>query len=246
MATNTKNVIVGAADIFISNNDTVNGVRPATTPAALKTLFGTSTGASARTGLINSNDYREVGFTNTGFEVSYEPTYNEVAVDQLLDAARLFKASLKVMLKTELSEATLQNLQLAWGQMDSYYANTGSAIASVDNLTDATPISGELGATLNIAAGSLGDAPVERTLIAVGNAPYELGDGAGGNVSAGRNKERIYVARRVVAIDTTMHALKRDAATVFPVNFRCLPDDTNTAYAGAEYGVVIDRVWGSN
>ena len=246
MATNTKNVIVGAADIFISNNDGINGTRPATDPASLKTLFGTSTGQSARTGLIQSADYREVGFTSTGFEISYEPTYNEVQVDQLLGAARLFKSALKVMLKTELTEATLENLQLSWGQMDSYYANTGSSIASVNNLTDTTPISGETGATLNLAAGALGDAPVERVLIAVGNAPYALGDGAGSNNYAGRNKERVYVARRVVSIDTTMHALKRDAATVFPVNFRCLPDDSNTAYAGREYGVVIDRVWGTN
>jgi len=244
MATNTKNVIVGAADIFVSVNDGINGARPATDTASLKTLFGTSTGQSARTGLLQNASYREVGYTSTGFEISYEPAYGEVMVDQLLDAARLFKQTLKVMLKTELTEATLENLQLSWGQMDSYYANTGSAVSSVNNLTDTTPITGETGATLNLAAGALGDAPVERVLIAVGNAPYSLGDGS--STSALRNKERVYVARRVVSIDTTAHALKRDSATVFPVNFRCLPDDTSASYAGAEYGVVIDRVWGTN
>jgi hypothetical protein len=127
--------------------------------------------------------------------------------------------------------------------MDSYYVNnTGSTIASVNTLNGSTPVSAEVGATLNMAAGALGDAPVERTLIAVGQAPATIK----GTATTKRNKERVYVARRVVSIDTTAHGLKRDNATVFPVNFRCLPDDSVAAYAGAEYGVVIDRVWGSN
>lgn len=242
MATNTRNVIVGAADLFVSTG--TGSSRPATTDAALSTLFGGSSKASARTGLINSANYREVGYTSTGLEVSYEPVYGEVMVDQLLDAARLFKQTLKVILKSELAEATLENLQLSWGQMDTYYANTGSAIAPVTNLNESTPVSGETGATLNLAAGALGDAPVERVLIAVGNAPRTIGAATGGSTSDLRNKERVYVARRVVSIDTTMHALKRDAATVFPVNFRCLPD-SDLNYSGSEYGVVIDRVYGA-
>ena len=242
MATNTKNVIVGAADLFLSvgNNSNSTG-RPATDATTLGTLFGSS--QSARSGLLASSAYSEVGFTSTGLEISYEPNYGEVMVDQLLDAARLFKQTLKVMLKTELVEATLENLTLSWGQMDSYYVNnTGSTIANVSTLASGTPVSAETGATLNMAAGALGDAPVERTLVAVGNAPATIK----GTATTKRNKERVYVARRVVSIDTTAHGLKRDNATVFPVNFRCLPDDSNTAYAGAEYGVVIDRVWGSN
>jgi hypothetical protein len=168
-------------------------------------------------------------------------------VDQLLDAARLFKQSLRVVLSTELTEGTLENLQLSWGQMDTYYSADGSTTTA---LAQTTPVSGEQGATLNMAAGALGDAPVERSFAAVGNAPYQQGrsvTAAGstitGNTSNLREKERVYIARRVVSIDTTAHGLKRDSATVFPVTFRCLPDDS---YAGAEYGVVIDRIWGSN
>ena len=242
MATNTKNVIVGAADLFLSK--TSGDGRPATEASNLTALL--PSGGSARSGLLSSSDYTEVGYTNTGLEVSYEPTYGEVMVDQLLDAARIFKQTLKVMLKTELVEATLENLTLSWGQMDSYYVNaTGSTISAVDTLTSGTPQSADsLGATLNLAAGALGDSPVERNLIAVGNAPGVIKGDA--TKSSKRNKERVYVARRVVSIDTTMHALKRDSATVFPVNFRCLPDDRSSSYAGSEYGVVIDRVWGTN
>lgn len=241
MATNTKNVIVGAADLYVSTG--TDGSRPSTSTATLGSLLGS--GASARSGLLASSAYREVGYTNTGLEISYEPNYGEVMVDQLLDAARLFKQTLKVMLKTELVEATLENLTLSWGQMDSYYVNaTGSSISAVDTLVDTTPVSLEKGSTLRLAAGSLGDNPVERVLVAVGNAPAQIKNKTKEN-SGLRNKERVYVARRVVSIDTTAHGLKRDSATVFPVSFRCLPDDTSTDYAGSEYGVVIDRVWGT-
>ena len=168
-------------------------------------------------------------------------------VDQLLDAAKLFKQSLKVMLKTELVEATLENLTLSWGQMDTYYVNsTGSAITAVNSMTDATPVGGtESGTTLNMAAGALGDAPVERTLVAVGNAPAQAVNATPATTTK-RNRERVYVARRVVSMETTSHGLKRDSATVFPVSFRCLPDDSDATYAGAEYGIVIDRLWGTN
>ena len=268
MATSTKNVIVGAASLFVSvGNSSNNTGRPTTYQSDLTTLLPTNT--SARSGLLNpANGYREVGYTNTGLEVSYEPTYGEVMVDQLLDAARIFKQTLKVLLKTELTEATLENLQFSWGQMDSYYVanSTGSvvnvpAILNNDSNVNSTPDTPA--ATLNIAAGALGDAPVERVLIAVGQAPAQIGTskafndpasnggatpvvsvGTGSVTTVARQKERVYVARRVVSIDTTMHALKRDAATVFPVNFRCLPD-SDPAYAGAEYGVVIDRVYGT-
>jgi hypothetical protein len=244
MATNTKNVIVGAAELFVSKNE--DTLKPSTTTAALTTLFGTTTGKSARQGLLATiGDYRQVGYTNSGLEISYEPNYGEVMVDQLLDAARLFKQTLKVMLKTELVEATLENLTLSWGQMDTYYVNsTGSTITAVNSMVDTTPIPSESGTTLNMAAGALGDAPVERVLIAVGNAPAQVKNITATSTSL-RNKERVYVARRVVSMDTTAHGLKRDSATVFPVSFRCLPDDTDTSYAGSEYGVVIDRVWGN-
>lgn len=262
MATNTKNIIVGAAALFVSNGNSSNDAgRPSTDNASLTTLFGAG-GRSARTGLLSGTAYREVGFTNTGLEVSYEPSYGEVQVDQLLDAARLFKQSLKVMLKTELTEATLENLQLSWGQLENVYAtdSAGTSIINIPTLinNDSAVFTGpdEAGAVLKLSAGALGDAPVERTLIAVGQAPAQIGASVvsvqGGqsivldadSPTAKRTKERVYVARRVVSIDTTMHAMKRDSATVFPVNFRCLPDG-DAKYAGSEYGVVIDRVYGA-
>lgn len=272
MALNTKNIIVGAAALFTSvgNNSNTFG-RPATDTATLTSLFGTGTPARqsllASAGAVNGG-YREVGYTNTGLELMYEPTYGEVVVDQLLDAGRLFKQSLKVMLKTELAEATLENLQFSWGQMDTFVvANSATTVTAVPALTNNDAAIGSPdspAATLNIAAGSLGDQPVERVIIAVGQAPQQIGtsvqfadpttttgsvvvtpNAASSYANIVRSKERVYIARRVVSIDTTAHSLKRDGATLFPVNFRCLPDSAY-AYAGSEYGVVIDRVYGTN
>ena len=284
MATSTKNVIVGAAALFTSVGNNTNGVgRPRTDTANLQAI-GFNTANSVRQSLLTAtgaNAFREVGYTSTGLEVSYEPTYGEVAVDQLLDAARLFKQSLKVLLKTELAEATLENLTFSWGQMDNYYvaAQNNSVVnvpTLVNNDSTITGTNDSPSAVLNMAAGALGDSPVERVIVAVGQAPAQIGSSvgfqegpgnaapsagagstysssaisSGGSLIAGttttavRMKERVYVARRVVAIDTTAHSMKRDSATVFPVNFRCLPD-SDPAYAGAEYGIVIDRVYGT-
>jgi hypothetical protein len=248
MATSTRNVIVGAANVYLSNKN--GAARPVTTPGYISTNI-VAAGSSANAQLNAGTDFRQVGYTSTGLEVSYEPTYGEVTVDQLLDAARLFKQSLKVMLKTELTEGTLENLNIAWGQSDFVTTSAGSTVYTMNN-TNSTS------AQLNLVAGAVGDTPVERSIVFVGSAPRQIGAqydpsqnaGAGGSTglphtSDLKQKERVYIARRVVQIDTSMHALKRDAATVFPVNFRCLPDDTDPSYAGAEYGIVIDRVWGT-
>ena len=241
MAANVKNVLVGAAQIFVSTGTGSN--RPTTTPGANDLAWGTAKSTSY---LDGSSKWRDVGYTSTGLEVSYEPGYGEVMVDQLLDAARLFKQTIKVMLKTELSEGTLENVALVFGQADpvlTYSGNTGTNNAVFSPATSTTP--GAAGtATLNLAAGALGDAPIERALVAVGNAPANIGTAKSPVDASSAAKERVYIARRVVQVEVSSHGLKRDTATVFPVQFRCLPDD-NDAYDGAEYGVIIDRVYSS-
>jgi len=240
-----RNILVGAAQIFVSTGTGNN--RPSTIPAQGDLNFTASQSAKSYLGSA-STKWRDVGYTNSGLEVSYEPGYNDVSVDQLLDAARLFKASIRVMLKTELTEATLQNINLVFGQAETstVYTNAGASAS-------ASAISGSYAggtatgsATLSIAAGALGDAPVERSIVAVGNAPTTISTtaiGAPVSASAATNKERVYVARRVVQVESSSHGLKRDSATVFPVQFRCLPDDSDS-YDGAEYGVIIDRILG--
>lgn len=237
-----KNIIVGAAQLFLSTGTGVN--RPDTTASGLN--FTAS--VSARTTILGSTNWREVGYTNAGLEVSYEPGYNDVMVDQLLDAARLFKSTIRVMLKTELTEGTLANINLVFGQAETSTVYSGSVATTASAITGSYSGSGTGSAVLNISGGSLGDAPVERSFVAVGNAPGNITVNAtttGTAIGTSSPKaERVYVARRVVQIEASTHGLKRDAATVFPVQFRCLPDDADK-YDGAEYGIILDRVLSS-
>lgn len=217
MAIDVRNIIVGAANLFVSVQSGSNR------PASFTTAFSD---ADSYTKSLRSasTSWREVGLTTEGVDISYEPNYGEVTVDQLLDVAKIFKQSLRVTLKTSLTEATLQNMELAFG-------NTGTTAAAASSTT------------LNLAAGSLGAEPVERSLIAVSqSAPEGTVWGTSASATPDQNTERVYLARRVVSMDTVGHGLKRDAVTTFPVTFRCLPD-TASAYVGSEYGKVVDRMY---
>jgi hypothetical protein len=221
MAIDVRNIVVGAANVFFSASTGTN--RP-TDPTG---SFGSGSSASSGVSYLrnNASSWIEAGLTTEGVDVSYEPSYGEVMVDQLLDVAKIFKQSLKVTVKTSLAEATLANLEVAFGN-----AGTISYGAS--------------STTMNLAAGSLGAEPVERSLVFVSqSAPIGANPTSASSIitPSGAGDERVYFARRVVSMDTVAHSLKRDTATVFPVTFRLLPD---TAFAGAEYGKIVDRVYG--
>lgn len=207
MAYQVRNIIIGAAALYISVKDSTDvawngGPALPASPGA---------GSSFTTALDGSADFRHTGFTTEGLEVSYEPDYGDVEVDQLLDSAKLFKQSMRVTINTTLAEAALENLLVAWGQQSATLTSTTSTT--------------ELG----IAAGALGDEPVERALVAVGPGP---------KTAAGAKRERVYHARRVLSVESSAHSVRRNEATVFPVSFRLLPDP---AFAGSEYGVIRDR-----
>ena len=75
----------------------------------------------------------------------------------------------------------------------------------------------------------LGEAPTERQLVAIGQAP----------TATSTASERIYYARRVLSVQQSQFSLARTTPTTFPVTFRLLPDANQ---AGTEYGKIIDRV----
>ena len=215
MATNVRNIIVGAAQLFLSTSLSQTG-----TPAQASPTLTSTSGAAAYLATQTAN-WRDVGFTSAGLELSYEPNYGEITVDQSLDAARLFKQSQKVMIKTEFAEASLDNLFIVMNQ----------AATTLSGTSPGNGGTGTAAQTLNVVGGSLGDYPIERSLIAVGQAPRS---------ATATNTERVYYAARVMSIDTSAHSLKRDAGTFFPVNFRLLPDSSTTNNA---YGTIVDRTW---
>jgi len=245
---NARNILVGASPLFLSVEDSttsgyVENLVPGTAvagavgrnknvPAFKNGTAGSGTPVvgyvagesyittlnevdvdNATSSATKGAAYRNVGYTNNGLQITYNPSYGAVTVDQLLDSAKLFKETMEVMIATEFAEGTLENVLGVFGQ--------SGATLSQD------------GKTLGMAAGALGEAPVERQLIAVGQAP---------TTASSSKTERVYYARRVLSVQQSQFSLSRNAAATFPVTFRLLPSGA-AGDAGKEYGTIVDRTW---
>jgi len=141
---NAKNILVGASPLFISNIDVTAGTaykenaEPGTADA------GAFVSGTSYTTTLNSITpastfaYRNVGFTNNGLQITYNPTYDSVTVDQLLDTAKLFKSAMEVMIATEMSEGTLENVLVVFGQSDAPTERQLIAVGNAPSTTDGT------------------------------------------------------------------------------------------------------------
>ncbi len=185
----SNNIIVGAAALFTHEDGVL-------TDAGLPAYVA---GTSYRETLSNDVDFRNVGYTMNGLEIQFQPDFGEVAVDQVLDVAKLFKQGMQVNLNTTFAESTLENLLFALAGKDG----------------DLNTVSGN--PTLNLSAGDIGECPVERGLVAVGPGT--------GDCAIGDELERVYVAYRALSIESVTVSAKRDEATMFEVSFRLLPND---------------------
>jgi hypothetical protein len=185
----SNNIIVGAAALFTHEAGVL-------TDAALPAYVDD---VSFKTTLSGDADFRNVGYTMNGLEIQFQPDFGEVAVDQVLDVAKLFKQGMQVNLNTTFAESTLENLLFALAGKDS----------------DLNTVSGN--PTLNLSAGDIGECPVERGLVAVGPGT--------GECAASDELERVYVAYRALSIESVTVSAKRDEATMFEVSFRLLPND---------------------
>lgn len=200
----SNNIIVGAAALFVAES----------------TLSSTSVAAfdgteSFKDTLSDDNDYTNVGYTMNGLELQFQPDFGEVAVDQVLDVAKLYKQGMQVNLATAFAEATLENLLLALA----YGSDQLSGDATTSN-----------GLVMTLSAGQLGECPVERGIVAVGPGT--------GDCDNSDTMERVYIAYRALSIENVTVSAKRDEPSMFEVSFRLLPDDET-----ASYGKIIDRSW---
>jgi hypothetical protein len=186
----SNDIIVGAAALFTYE---AGALADADRPAFVA-------GTSYKDTLQGDADFRNVGYTMNGLEIQFQPDFGEVAVDQVLDVAKLFKQGMQVNLNTTFAESTLENLLFALAGKDA----------------DLSVVSSN--PTLNLSAGDIGDVPVERGLIAVGP----------GTGDATENIERVYVAYRALSIESVSVSAKRDEATMFEVSFRLLPNDNGS------------------
>lgn len=155
----------------------------------------------------------DIGATQDGAEVAWEPDMVDIEIDQFGDAARVIVSKIKVSIKTKLAEATLENLAYSWNLETT---GAGSEITT-----------GVGTKTLTIGIQSV--YPVERALTLVGNAP-----GTSGTVT----KTRTYSCGRVIQYASSSHMLKRAENAAYPVDFRILPDPSKT---GQEYGTIVDQ-----
>jgi hypothetical protein len=170
---------------------------------------------SFRDTLSDEATYTNVGYTMNGLELQFQPDFGEVQVDQVLDVAKLYKQGMQVNLATAFAEATLENLLLSLAYSDSNL----NGVKTTAN-----------GQELNLSAGDIGECPVERGIVAVGPGTGDCEDSA--------FVERVYSAFRALSIQNVTVSAKRDAATMFEVTFRMLPEDTS-----GSYGKIVDRTW---
>jgi hypothetical protein len=201
---NSSQIIVGAAALFTYEDGLLEDTD---LPAVTEDV-------SYKETLSDDADFRNVGYTMNGLEIVFQPDFGEVAVDQVLDVAKLYKQGMQVNLNTAFAEATLENLLFSLAGQDEDLATASSGTFSGN-------------AVLDLSAGDIGECPVERGLVAIGPGT--------GDCAASESIERVYVAYRALSIESVTVSAKRDEPTMFEVSFRLLPNDS------ASYGKIVDR-----
>jgi len=204
----STNIIVGAAAFFLC--DTTQDANVFTAGGTGVPFVATE---SYKSSLMADPDWNNVGYTMNGLEMTFAPDFGEVAVDQVLDVAKLYKQGMQVNVATAFAEATLENLVFALAMSEDELSGTKSTSA---------------GRRLNLSAGELGECPVERAICAVGPGT--------GDCANSTNIERVYVGYRALSIESVTVSAKRDEPSMFEVSFRLLPEDASGAY-----GKIVDR-----
>ena len=187
---NVRNILVGYGDLFVAENPTGDAE---TQPTHENNLPDFDVFNSLNDAFTDAADWDYLGATQEGVELAYEPEYGEVEVDQFGDAAVMFFERASVSLNTQLAEATLENLIVAWGFEDSF----------LESAQDTDTFS------LGIQDGS----PVERSVAVTGK---------GAAADDGSRRERLYLGRRVLSVEGSSLALRRSENTAYPVTFRLL------------------------
>lgn len=188
---NTANIVVGEAEIKVGASNT------------------------ALTG-VQFDALTSVGGTQNGVEISWEPDMVDIEVDQYGDAAKVIQSRVKVMLKTTLAEATLNNLAIAW------------SYDTVDNGADIR-VNNDGANTKTFMFGVQNVYPYEKAVQIVGNAP-----GSGAAVT----KTRKFNTKRAISFESSSISMKRAEASTFAVSFRILPVSSDVDY---EYGKIVDQ-----
>ena len=242
----SNNIVVGAGQFLVGKSGSVITTVP--------TLQNHTKTAQIPEN-ISDTRWMSVGYTTEGTTLSFEPTYGDVVVDQLLDVAKIFKSGMRVTAATSVSEATLENLLVVLGGLDgdlgvgptSSAAATSASILTAStalvagDLTKAITADGGLNTGASAFAGMMltgaGSAVAAQVAFAaninggaLGYAPVErsicvVAPGPTPTDAVNGKSDRFYVGYRAVSMETATISVKRDESQTFAVNFRLLPFD---------------------
>lgn len=144
-------------------------------------------------------DGTAVGGTSGGVTLERKMTYTDLEVDQIVGVVKQALSKDAITVTTTLSEATLNNLQIAFNISNAPVVNT-------------TPAN----TTLSV---GVEKAPIEHTLTFVGPCP----------AGSGSYTARTVTIHRAINMSTAKMDFVKDKEQGYHVQFTCLPDLTQTA-----------------
>jgi len=86
-------------------------------------------GTSAAWGAVSS-DWRDIGYSEDGWTLEIDRTFEDILVAEEVDPIKTIKTAQEARLMGELSQASLANLSVAMGQIDSYVSEDDSDFAA--------------------------------------------------------------------------------------------------------------------
>lgn len=178
-------------------------------------------------------DGRDVGATQGGVFVEYSNDFKEVFDDKFDDAVQLPITKTRILVKTNMAEATLRNLGLALGVDNSNILVGGATWLSIRHITVSTVAAGIWQDFIDSGSSTATRGTVNKgtreavmpthTIQIVGNAP--------------NGKVRTYSFYSASVYSGTEVKLSRQQASILPVTFRVLPHVSALNY---DYGRITD------
>lgn len=93
--------------------------------------FPTDDGAGAfQTAAVASANWRDIGYSEDGWTLEMDRTFEDILVAEEVDPIKTIKTAQEARLMGELSQASLANLAIAMGQLDSYVSADDSGFAA--------------------------------------------------------------------------------------------------------------------
>lgn len=160
--------------------------------------------------------FSDVGYTRDGVIMERAGTFYDVNVDQEFSPVMTHMTTERFVIRTNLAEATLRNLKLAWGLSDTV---TTSDFSDVDGVN-------YTGQSLQFGGPSLYDDLPEWSIIFQGKAP-------------GTDKKRLARFHRCIAAEFGQVQHSKERETVIPASFICLADSTRAT--NKRVGMIFDQ-----